>query len=438
MPGGTSGISARRYAASAGSLGSGGRNVTLASDGALHLISAAVSGDLHLSSTGLIHNTNAWTVAGETFIDAAGQDVVLTAGHDFEGAVHITARNVFINDVDNLVLGNLVLSGNLTVTAGGALTSTGSVQVAGTTSLTANGISLTQAGNDFVGTVQITSSDDVTLRDANALDLGTSIFAGNLVLTLGGNLSDSGRLSVAGSTSLVATGHDVVLDVSGHDFTGEVSVSADDFTLRHGGALALGTIDLTGNMELQAGGAISASGTVQVDSTSRLDAGTGDITLAQALTSNEKMDWIIQKSVELGVTRIQPVLMERSVVRLSGERAEKRREHWQAVAISACEQCGRNRVPQVSALTDLREAANTLEGSTKLMLSPQGRPLGELPAEPAAYALLVGPEGGFSETEARILGEGWVPVRLGARVLRTETAGLAGIAALQTLHGDWR
>jgi 16S rRNA (uracil1498-N3)-methyltransferase len=162
-----------------------------------------------------------------------------------------------------------------------------------------------------------------------------------------------------------------------------------------------------------------------------------EITLVQALTSNEKMDWIIQKAVELGVARIQPVLMERSVVRLGGERAEKRREHWQAVAISACEQCGRNRVPEVAALMDLQAAANTLERVTKLMLSPEGRPLGDLPAEPAAYALLVGPEGGFSETETRVLEEGWTPVRLGPRILRTETAGLAGIAALQTLRGDW-
>jgi 16S rRNA (uracil1498-N3)-methyltransferase len=163
-----------------------------------------------------------------------------------------------------------------------------------------------------------------------------------------------------------------------------------------------------------------------------------EITLVQALTSNEKMDWIIQKAVELGVTRLQPVLMERSVVRLSGERAEKRREHWQAVAVSACEQCGRNRVPPVLALTDLRAAANGLEGVTRLMLSPEGRPLGDLPAQPQAYALLVGPEGGFGEAETRLLDRGWTPVRLGPRVLRTETAGLAGIASLQTLRGDWR
>lgn len=165
--------------------------------------------------------------------------------------------------------------------------------------------------------------------------------------------------------------------------------------------------------------------------------GTIDITLVQALTSNEKMDWIVQKAVELGVSRIQPVLMERSVVRLAGERAEKRREHWQSVAVSACEQCGRNRVPQVLALTDLRDATTSLGAATRLMLSPEGNPIGELPAQTALYALLVGPEGGFSDAEARQLSEGWRAVRLGPRVLRTETAGLAGIAALQTLRGDW-
>jgi 16S rRNA (uracil1498-N3)-methyltransferase len=163
-----------------------------------------------------------------------------------------------------------------------------------------------------------------------------------------------------------------------------------------------------------------------------------DITLIQALTSNEKMDWIVQKAVELGVTRIQPILMERSVVRLAGERAGKRREHWQGVAVSACEQCGRNRVPQVLALADLRDATAALGAATRLMLSPMGSPLGDLPSQPPSYALLVGPEGGFSDAEARQLAQDWRAVRLGPRVLRTETAGLAGIAALQTLRGDWR
>lgn len=162
------------------------------------------------------------------------------------------------------------------------------------------------------------------------------------------------------------------------------------------------------------------------------------VTLLQALTSNEKMDWIVQKAVELGVARIQPVLMERSVVRLSGERADKRREHWQAVAASACEQCGRNRVPPVLPLGEFDKAIAATDAETRLMLSPTGDAFRSLPvAAHGAVALLVGPEGGFSETEARSLAHAWQPVRLGPRVLRTETAGLAALAALQALQGDW-
>jgi hypothetical protein len=259
-----------------------GRDVTIAADGGLHLISAAVSGDLRLTTTGLLHNTNAWTVAGETFIDAAGQDVVLTAAHDFTGAVHIIARNVIINDVNGLVLGNVALSGSLAVTAGGVLSSTGTLQVAGSTSLTADGISLTQAGNDFTGTVQISSTGSVALRDANALDLGSTAITGGLALTLGGALSDSGAIRVSGATSIAASGQDVVLDAGGHAFGGAVSVAADDFTLRQGGALVLGTVDASGHMELQAGGAISSTGAVRAAGTTRLDAGAHDITLSHA------------------------------------------------------------------------------------------------------------------------------------------------------------
>lgn len=163
------------------------------------------------------------------------------------------------------------------------------------------------------------------------------------------------------------------------------------------------------------------------------------ITLLQALTSNDKMDWIVQKAVELGVAQIQPVLMERSVVRLAGERAEKRREHLQAVAISACEQCGRNRVPPVLPLADLAGAVTAVGAATRLLLSPTGAALRVMSLKPGdPLALLVGPEGGFSEAEALRLKEGWFAVQLGPRVLRTETAGLAGIAALQAQLGDWR
>ncbi len=162
------------------------------------------------------------------------------------------------------------------------------------------------------------------------------------------------------------------------------------------------------------------------------------ITLVQAVSSGDRMDYTLQKAVELGVTAIVPVISERSVVRLSGERADKRVQHWQGVVQSACEQCGRNRVPSVAPLLSfdgwLRGAQ---PAGMRFMLSPQGRgrlrelsPVGEL-------ALLAGPEGGLTAAEeAAALVSGWQPLLLGPRILRTETAAVATIAALQALWGD--
>ncbi len=168
------------------------------------------------------------------------------------------------------------------------------------------------------------------------------------------------------------------------------------------------------------------------------------ITLAQALPSGDKMDLIVQKAVELGVAAIQPLEAKRSVVRLSGERAEKRIAHWRQVVVSACEQSGRNRLPEVHGLLDLAHylALPPLadEGMPlRLLLSPhQGVRLAELPKPTGAVTLLVGPEGGFDKVEEDMARSvGFQLVRLGPRVLRTETAGLATLAAVMTLWGDF-
>lgn len=165
-----------------------------------------------------------------------------------------------------------------------------------------------------------------------------------------------------------------------------------------------------------------------------------DITLAQALPSGDKMDFVVQKAVELGVARIQPLLAARSVVRLSGERAARRVEHLRQVAVSACEQCGRNRLPEIAPILDLRQWLGQLpqdNGLERLLLSPQG---GRRPRELAGakrFALLVGPEGGLSEEEAAAARlAGFADLSLGPRILRTETAGPAVLAALGALHGD--
>jgi 16S rRNA (uracil1498-N3)-methyltransferase len=165
------------------------------------------------------------------------------------------------------------------------------------------------------------------------------------------------------------------------------------------------------------------------------------IVLAQGVSSGERMDMTVQKAVELGVHGIQPLMTRRSIVRLSGEKAEKRRAHWQSVVTSACEQCGRNRVPEVAPLLDFdswrRQVAAS--GGGGYLLDPEGGVgLSELGPPQGTVILLAGPEGGFDPAErAAALASGFHAVRLGPRVLRTETAALAALAAMQTLWGDF-
>ena len=166
-----------------------------------------------------------------------------------------------------------------------------------------------------------------------------------------------------------------------------------------------------------------------------------DITLVQCLPAADKMDWIVQKAVELGVSTIRPVVARRSVIRLSGERMERRVAHWQAVAVAACEQCQRNRVPAVAPLVDLSQflAEAPAQNAMRMILAPGAtRRLAELPAPSGPVALLVGPEGGFEDAElAAAAFAGFVPLVLGPRVLRTETAGMAALAAMMALWGDF-
>jgi len=179
------------------------------------------------------------------------------------------------------------------------------------------------------------------------------------------------------------------------------------------------------------------------------------ITLVQALCANEKMDWVVQKAVELGVSHIQPVVSNRSVVRLSGERAEKRGQHWQQVVIAACEQCGRNQLPQVLPLRSLSDwlseaacpqtaqPASRTSSKLRLILSPTAeKSLREhaksLSTAPTSISLLVGPEGGLApEEEDAAVAAGLIPLRLGSRILRVEGAALAAVAAMQVLWGDY-
>ncbi len=164
------------------------------------------------------------------------------------------------------------------------------------------------------------------------------------------------------------------------------------------------------------------------------------VTLAQALPEASKMDWIIEKAVELGVAGIQPLAAQRCVVKLNAERAEKKHAHWQGIIIAAAEQSGRNRVPQLAGLNDFNQWIGQQDLHRRILLTPRAeQPLSDWARHhpPQAVSLLIGPEGGFSDAEEYLAQrQGVLALSMGPRILRTETAGLSALAALNAVWGD--
>jgi 16S rRNA (uracil1498-N3)-methyltransferase len=164
------------------------------------------------------------------------------------------------------------------------------------------------------------------------------------------------------------------------------------------------------------------------------------ITLAQALPEASKMDWIIEKAVELGVSVVQPLAAQRCVVRLTAERAAKKSEHWQGIIVAACEQSGRNRLPHLAEPADFKDWIGQTDMHLRILLTPRAEnSLSDWARHhpPQAVTLLVGPEGGFTEKEEEAArAQNVLPLSMGARVLRTETAGLAALAALNAVWGE--
>lgn len=182
--------------------------------------------------------------------------------------------------------------------------------------------------------------------------------------------------------------------------------------------------------------------TVMVLSADRVDRESPlQVILAQAVAKGERMDFAIQKSVELGATGIMPLITERCAVHLSAERWERKVEHWQSVVLSACEQSGRNRIPKVAPVTDFRDwLSHAPAKARKLVLDPGAaatKPLTPTP-KPSMVVLLIGPEGGFTDIEVKLAEvAGFEGVNLGPRILRTETAGLVALSVVQALWGDF-
>jgi 16S rRNA (uracil1498-N3)-methyltransferase len=164
------------------------------------------------------------------------------------------------------------------------------------------------------------------------------------------------------------------------------------------------------------------------------------VTLAQALPETSKMDWIVEKAVELGVTAIQPLAAQRCVVRLSAERAAKKLAHWQGIIISAAEQSGRNRLPHVTEPANFNDWIGQQDLHLRILLTPRAeQSLSDWARHhpPQPVAIMVGPEGGFTDTEENMAcAQGVLALSIGPRVLRTETAGLAALAALNAIWGE--
>jgi 16S rRNA (uracil1498-N3)-methyltransferase len=164
------------------------------------------------------------------------------------------------------------------------------------------------------------------------------------------------------------------------------------------------------------------------------------ITLVQGISRSERMDFVVQKATELGVTRIVPIAAARSVVRTNEAQAARKLEHWRSVAVGACEQCGRNRLPTLDPPTEWNDwlARHTAADNALLLTARASTSLREALSSRAAIELAVGPEGGWTpEEEAAALASGYRTVKLGPRILRTETAAIAAIAAIQSHIGDF-
>lgn len=162
------------------------------------------------------------------------------------------------------------------------------------------------------------------------------------------------------------------------------------------------------------------------------------IHLGQAISKGERMEWVMQKSVELGVSTITPIITERCAVKLDKERLLKKTQQWQAIVIAACEQCGRNQIPSVRMPISLQHYVHNIKASLKLILHTQGnKRWSDYLKSQTEIALLIGPEGGFSEAETTLaFNHQFFPLSLGPRILRTETAALSALTVLQALSGD--
>ena len=264
-----------------GALSISAASATLTYGKALGLGAITLSADLNLTAGGALSGSGVLSVGGQTRISASGQTVTLDSANDFVGALAISAASAVVRDTNALDLGTITLSGDLDLTAGGAVSDSGVLSVGGQIRVSATGQSVTlDSANDFVGAMAISAASAV-VRDINALDLGTVTLSADLGITAGGAVSDSGVIQVAGAAQISAASQSVVLD-SANNFVGALSINAASATVKDSNALDLGTITLSGELSLIAGGTVSDSGVLSVGGQSRINAAGQSITLDSA------------------------------------------------------------------------------------------------------------------------------------------------------------
>ena len=268
-----------------------GKDVTLNDVNGLILVASTVSGNLVITAGGAVSQSGALSVSGSTSLSAAGFDVTLSnSGNDFGGAVSVTGNNVSLADRTAIALGASAVSGTLTVRSTGSITDTGVLSVGGAASFGAaagNAITLDNA-NDFAS-VLITYGRDVTLNDVNGLVFAASSISGNLIVTAGGAVSQSGALAVSGTTSLTARTagtpdlyYDIALTNASNDFVGAVSATGKNVTLVDKNAIALGLKTVTGNLVVTAGGAVTNTDALLITGTTSVTATGFDVTLSNS------------------------------------------------------------------------------------------------------------------------------------------------------------
>ncbi|MDF0553685.1 CHAT domain-containing protein [Kamptonema sp. UHCC 0994] len=260
-------------------------NAAFSNSGAIAINPSTISGKLNLSTTGAIVQTGPLNVTGATTLNAPGNDITLNnPGNNFSTVAVTSGNNVTLTDANAIDIGNSNIAGTFNATANGVITGSGNIVVTGATTLNANGsdITLESAGNDF-STVIVTSGDNVRLHDFNSIDLGTLTIPGTLNVTVGGNITQSGAIGVAGATAFNAIGDITLLDPT--NAFGAITLTGQNASILEGAATDIAGVVLGGNLTLTSSGAIAQSGTIVVAGNTSLNAGSNDITSSAAIDS---------------------------------------------------------------------------------------------------------------------------------------------------------